>query len=444
MASHKLIVLVALFGCGGGGNSGTVDAPSGIDSSTPPNGTAATATFAAVRITDLPGASQNAGVAGVFTATDLVPGAGAGPALSNTIVSAIPGAPPKPVFVGQATAFDAVLVSVDGETGFFDVPAGTNNTIVALDLVTVGTATHGFSTINFATRTGTTISATTSMRLFVDEHVFIAAGDLENHDTDGTNIADLFGAVLEGKQGNPAMPMQVVDGHNNNADVDANGIKGDVGPVATGHREVVWDGVPEVLRNVKTFSPTFFDRQTGGAAGVQGGVVFTPVGGTGEEVNDALGGVKPSPATVGPPTNPNAPLGGDFSDLNPAFAGDLLAFTQDAVFAPIGTNKTDITFHVAASNTTGVVTGMGVVFISVNKTVVPARSAGPFPVPGPLTAAPNAIPFSFAGWIDNTKRVARVRITSGEVAVDKATLNDHVGTPDVVVLDDIYYSEPQP
>jgi hypothetical protein len=195
---------------------------------------------------------------------------------------------------------------------------------------------------------------------------------------------------------------------------------------------------------------------------VQGGVIFTPVGGTGEEVNDALSGVTPNVLTVGPPNNPNAPLGGDFSNVNPAFAGNLISFTQDAVFAPLGTVITDITFHVAASTTPGFVTGMGVVFVSVdkaqattieffdvnnvslNKTVVPVRSGGPFPVPGPIVGAPNAIPFSFAGWIDSSKRVARVRITNGEVAVDKATLNDNVGTPDVVVLDDIYYSEPQP
>src|SRR5439155_25410857 len=130
---------------------------------------------------------------------------------------------------------------------------------------------------------------------------------------------------------------------------------------------VVWDGVPEALRNLGTFNPSFFDRLDAGTAGVRGGIVFTATGGTGEEVNDALGGQIPDPATVGPPTNKNAALGGDFSNLNPMYAGDLLAFTQSAQFAPLGTVQTDVTFHVAGSALPAVVDGLGVVFSSVDK-----------------------------------------------------------------------------
>ncbi len=82
--------------------------------------------------------------------------------------------------------------------------------------------------------------------------------------------------------------------------------------------------------------------------------------------------------------------------------------------------------------------------VSLNKTIVPPRSAGPFPIPGPVAALPDNVPYSFAGWFDRTKRAARVRITNGQVAIDKVTLNDHIGTPDVVVIDDIYYGEPNP
>jgi hypothetical protein len=123
---------------------------------------------------------------------------------------------------------------------------------------------------------------------------------------------------------------------------------------------------------------------------------------------------------------------------------------------------TDVTFHVDASTPPGFVIGMGVVFVSVddaqassieffdengvslNKTIVPPRTAGPFPIPGPIANAPNAIPYSFAGWVDHDKRAARVRITNGQVPIDKVTLDDHLGTPDVVVIDDIYYGEPNP
>jgi hypothetical protein len=378
--------------------------------------------------------------------------------VSNTILSAIPGAPPKVMFVGQAAAFDAVEVAVEGLSGYFDVPAGDNNTVIGLDLVTVATLPDETITIDFATRSGTEITGVTTMQLLISPHVFIAAGDLLNHDTAQSDVADLFGAVLEGNQGNPAMPEQVITNHDNNTDI-INGVKGDLGPAGSGHREVVWDGVPEALRDKGTFNVAFFDRGSGGSAGVQGGITFTPTNGTGEEVNDALDGALP---TSGPPGSADASLGGDFSNINASFAGDFISFTQNAAFAPLGTTTTDLTFNIAGSDDAGVVIGAGVVFISVdasqassieffdengvslNKTFVPPRSSGPFPDPGPLSAAPNDIPYSFAGWIDSTKRVAKVRLTNGQVAVDKATLNDRIGTPDVVVLDDIYYSEPRP
>ncbi len=448
-----LASITVLAACGGNNNAPTIDAQS-IDSNGLP---LATTTLASTAITSLPGASMNAGAAGVFMAT--APGAGSGtaPALSNTVVSAVPGAPAKPVFVAQPAPFDNVIVTVQGENGFFTIPAGTGNQVVGLDLVAATGASSGSVTVQIATEVGGTISAAASLTYAIDPHTFTAAGDLDNHDTDATNIADLFAAFLEGNQGNPAMPMQITTGHNNNADVNG-GIQGDVGPATTGHREVVWDGVPEAERNKTTFSPTFFDRQPGGSDGVQGGVIFTAVGGTGEEVNDALAGVLPDPATVGPPDNQNAPFGGDFSNLNASYANDLVAFTQDAVFAPIGTNITDVTFHVAGSMTKGFITGMGVVFISVDKAqassleffdmnnnsivkvFAPLQSRGPFPFPGPVSAT--NLPFSFAGYIDRNARIGRVRITNGESPVD--TGNDSPGGHDVVVLDDIYYSEPRP
>src|SRR5262249_2644053 len=156
----------------------------------------------------------------------------------------------------------------------------------------------GEVTVLVATRNGDVVSAPTSLSLLVDPHIFVAAGDLENHDSDGSNVADLFGTFLEGNQGSPPAPTQVVNDHNNNADI-VGGVKGPPGPFPTGHREVVWDGVPEALRNRPTFNPNFFDRQNTGMAGVRGGVIFTAVGGTGEEVNDAFNGLVPDPALVG-------------------------------------------------------------------------------------------------------------------------------------------------
>src|SRR5207253_859403 len=94
---------------------------------------------------------------------------------------------------------------------------------------------------------------------------------------------------------------------------------------------------------------------------------FTAVGGRGQEVNDAFNGAIPDPATVGPPANDNAALGGDFSNINPKFAGNLLSHTQSASFATIGTVVSDLTFTVAGTNDKAVVTGAGVVFSSVDR-----------------------------------------------------------------------------
>src|SRR5205814_803247 len=156
--------------------------------------------------------------------------------------------------------------------------------------------------------------------------------DLTNHDADGSNIADLFAPFLEGTQGNPPIPEQVLDSHNNNDDV-VGGVKGLSGPVATGHREVVWDGVPEVLDNRTDFSAQFFNRSETGTKGVRGGIVFDASGGTGEEVNDFLHGqpfTPPAPvagadADSGASESEDPSPGGDFSNINPKFANNLLS-----------------------------------------------------------------------------------------------------------------------
>jgi hypothetical protein len=414
-----------------------------------------------VAITTLPGASPNAGAAGVFVGRRIRFGNGTAPALSNSVVSAFPGAPAKPLFVGQAAAFDTVIVAVRGQSGHFEVPAA-NNKIVGLDLVPPASSHNRVVTVLVATKSGGVISAPTPLRLFINNRVFLAAGDLQNHDMaegGSSDIADLFASFLEGTQGFPPVPTHVLNSHDNNLDV-VNGVKGPSGPVPTGHREILWDGVPETLRNQTNFNAQFFNRSDTGTSGVRGGIVFQPNGGTGEEVNDTLAGVIPNPATVGPPTNPQAPLGGDFSNINPKFAGNLLSFTQSAQFAPLGTVVTDITFNVAGSNTPGVVKGLGIVFSSVDregattveyfdeqgnrvaKLFAPVQSQGPFPFPGPVS--PDKFPYSFVGFLDPTLRIAHVRVTTGEVPLDQASDDLPNGPGDVVAFDDVYYAEPNP
>lgn len=415
-------------------------------------------TLSRVAVTALPGASTNAGVEGAWVKADFPAGTLGAPALSNTALSAVPGTPPKPLFVRDAAGFNSVLVGVRGEYGYYQI-ALDDSVVVGLDLVVSQMAQKGEATVLVATSNGAEVSAPTTLTLLVDPHVFVAAGDLDLHDSSGSNIADLFGTFLEGHQGSPPAPTQVLDSHNNNADV-VGGVKGPPGPAPTGHREVVWDGVPETLRNQPTFNPSFFDRSNTGTAGVRGGIIFTAVGGTGSQVNDAFGGAVPDPTLVGPPLHANATLGGDFSNFNVHYAGNLLSFTQSAQFAPLGTVTTDLTFHVAGSATPGVVSGAGIVFSSVDKANVtyleffdevgnsiarvysPAQSHGPFPYPGPAVA--DKISYSFVGYYDPAARIARVRVVNGEVPINMGAEDLPIGTQDVVSFDDVYYSEPQP
>jgi hypothetical protein len=416
-----------------------------------------TLTLAQVNITSLPGASANAGAKGVFKGGGLRFGRTTRPALSNSLLSAVPGAPAKVLFVGQAQPFDQVIVAVQGRSGHFVVPAGGND-LVALDLVAATAGFHGKVTVFVATRANGRLSAPTRLKLVIDERVFVASGDLENHDDDGSNIADVFAGFLE--QAQPGVAEQVIESTDNNEDVQDDGVKGVKGPADVGHREVVWDGVPQKFVNRPDFSPDFFDRLDDGDVGVRGGIVFTAVNGSGEEVNDAIDGTIPDLDTPPPADDEDAPLGGDFSNINPRFAGNFLSLTQSAQFAPLGTVITDITFNVAGSTTPAVVHGAGIVFTSVDrggtssveyfdergrsiiKIFAPPVSQGPFPFTG--LVAPDRFPHSFVGFLDLNKRIARVRVISGEAPIDEVADDLPVGKKDVAAFDDVYYSEPLP
>src|SRR4026209_1119612 len=82
----------------------------------------------------LPGASTSAGIAGTFIA-GVTPeyGRALPPKLSKTVVSALPGTPPKPLFVGQDIPYEAIIVAVDGKPGYYKVP-GDGSIVLALDL----------------------------------------------------------------------------------------------------------------------------------------------------------------------------------------------------------------------------------------------------------------------------------------------------------------------
>lgn len=190
------------------------------------------------------------------------------------------------------------------------------------------------------------------------------------------------------------------------------------GPLAAGHRQINWDGVPGGVTNVDNFAGDFFNVNS-----PRGLVMST--NGTGFRVSD-----------------------NDFSDVNPSYAAQFADFSPVRIFSPIGSNVLDIVFLVPGSQTPATVSGFGVVFSDVDlpdSTSVEyfdnnGQSLGRFFAP--VQSGSN---HSFLGVnYNNGLRVARVRITSGAAAIG-AGVNDVTagGAFDLVVMDDFIYGEPQ-
>jgi hypothetical protein len=191
----------------------------------------------------------------------------------------------------------------------------------------------------------------------------------------------------------------------------------DPGEVATGRREVSWDGVAGDVLNVNTFPGDFFNRV------VPRGQVYTTRG-TGFRVGDDALAV-----------------------LNPEYATQFAAFSPAKIFIPVGSRDMTVNFVVAGSETPAQVDGFGVVFSDVDR----AQSAtlAFFDSQGRMlrrVAAPvrtDAAGFSFVGVTFPAAIVARVDIRSGQAAI--TGLNRDVsngGAADLVVMDDFISGEP--
>jgi hypothetical protein len=190
-------------------------------------------------------------------------------------------------------------------------------------------------------------------------------------------------------------------------------------PAASGRREINWDGVPAALTNVDTFPATFFNVNS------KRGAVFTTPG-TGLRVDST-----------------------NFAAINAGLGAQFTFFSPQKVFMPVGSNQIDVDFKVVGTATSGLVKGFGVVFSDVDR---PGSATVEFfdanDVRIAVLAAPNhasAQLLSFTGAVFDSAIVARVRITSGQAALDGTAVDVSAGgTKDLVVMDDFIYGEPQP
>jgi hypothetical protein len=205
----------------------------------------------------------------------------------------------------------------------------------------------------------------------------------------------------------------------------------------SGRREINWDGGnANVLDTTPPVTPfnTFLNNR---------GAQFTTPG----------IGLSQAPASGGPQ--------GGLAVLfnNPTYETTFSTFSPSRVFTPVGSNITEALFFVPGTNgaTPATVRGFGAVFTDVDQPdgSGPGKKKGNrdastlmeyFDAYGKLLfssfvpASPGDGSLSFFGIVFEDARIARVRITTGNVAPGP----DDDGKNDIVMMDDFIYGEPQP
>jgi hypothetical protein len=200
------------------------------------------------------------------------------------------------------------------------------------------------------------------------------------------------------------------------------------GPIDGGHREINWDGGGANDTTSPPITPFDVFLNTRGAQ-------FTTPG-TG--------------LTQAPPAGgPDGGLATLFN--NPTYATIFAPFSRLRLFSPVGSNVTESLFFVPGTNggTPAVVSAFGAVFTDVDEPNISRRrpstqldvfdADGKLLFSGPVPASPGDASQSFLGVIFTDARVAKVRITAGNVAPGVDDDPKH----DVVMMDDFIYSEPQ-
>jgi hypothetical protein len=216
------------------------------------------------------------------------------------------------------------------------------------------------------------------------------------------------------------------------------------GPLPSGRREINWDGGGSDATTAPVTPFTTFLNTRGGQ--------FTTSG----------IGLSQAPSSGG------AQGGLEALFNNPTYATTFKAFSPVRLFTPVGSNITEALFFVPGANPNlqpganpeqpATVRGFGVVFTDVDE----ANGIGPkekrgnprgantlmeyFDKQGKLIfssfvpASPGDGALSFFGIVFDDARIARVRITTGNVP--PGPVDD--GENDIVMMDDFIYGEPQP
>jgi len=202
------------------------------------------------------------------------------------------------------------------------------------------------------------------------------------------------------------------------------------GPLAAGRREINWDGGGSLATSPAPTPFTGFLNNRGAAFATPGdGFVQAPVTG----------------------------LATTFGNLT--YETAFQPFSLSRLFSPVGSNVTDVQFFIPGSNggVAATTTGFAAVFSDVDQpdgsgpggkrgnrggsTLVEYFGAGGDLLYSSLVpASPGQASLSFIGVVFGDARVARVRITTGDLAPGV----DDEPHRDIVMMDDFLYGEPQP
>ena len=195
------------------------------------------------------------------------------------------------------------------------------------------------------------------------------------------------------------------------------------GSFGSGRREINWDGVPDARSAPNNLPANFFNVNS-----PRGAVFNTP--GTGFQTS----------ANAANPTS--TPV--EFGNIDPSYPSSFTTFSPQRLFTPLGSNIMDVNFFVPGSNVAAVTSAFAAVFTDVD--AGGTTQIQYFDEWNNLLTTGFAQPLdgglSFLGVrFDGGERIARVRITTGSVALGAGVV-DVPGQQDVVAMDDFIYAEP--
>lgn len=193
--------------------------------------------------------------------------------------------------------------------------------------------------------------------------------------------------------------------------------------IATGRREINWDGVPPANSNNNQFPFDFFNnKDAAGNAGRKRGLEYTQSG-IGLRVDSSR-----------------------FAEIEASYANEFRPFSGKRLFSFANGHVSEAVFKVPGTNTDAFVRGFGAVFSDVDDAQSSSleffsgnKSLGKYKVP----ARNDDNGFSFLGVFFPDNKVTMVRIISGNARLAAGTKDLSAGgNKDLVVMDDFFYSEP--